>query len=82
LEIDHIDDWHKTYRTKLDAIAWLCAVHHTAKTNGGWRLEGPPCDRRWVPPGDAGRQPDAPGPEPPMAAGADERRVVGDASAA
>jgi hypothetical protein len=82
LEIDHIDDWHKTYRTKLDAMAWLCGVHHTAKTNGGWRLEGPPGERRWVGPGEAGVQPAGPGPDPPPA-GAEERQTLfGDPSAA
>jgi hypothetical protein len=81
LEIDHIEDWHKTFRTKLDAMAWLCRVHHTAKTNGGWRLEGPPGGRRWLP-GGASR-PDVPGPEPPRPAGeATGAAVKGEAVAA
>ncbi|HWH35915.1 MAG TPA: HNH endonuclease signature motif containing protein, partial [Acidimicrobiales bacterium] len=42
LEIDHIEGWTKTFRTKLDALAWLCRSHHLDKTHRGWRMEGPP----------------------------------------
>jgi hypothetical protein len=82
LEIDHIDDWHLSLRTKLDQLCWLCGGHLHDKTHRGWRLEGPPGDRRWVGSGQAGAQPAGPGPDPPPA-GAEERQTLfGDPSAA
>jgi hypothetical protein len=62
LEIDHIEDWALTFRTKLDRLAWHCKPHHHDKTHRGWRLEGPPGDRRWVPPPEAVPRRDSPGP--------------------
>lgn len=52
LEIDHIEEWRHTFRTKLDQLCWLCQRHHRDKTHRGWRLKGPPGDRRWLPPCD------------------------------
>jgi hypothetical protein len=40
LEIDHIEDWHLTWRTMLDSLVWLCRRHHLDKTHRGWRLDG------------------------------------------
>jgi hypothetical protein len=68
LQIDHIEDWHKTFHTKLDQLCWLCGGHHDDKTHRGWRLEGPPDDRRWVAPVEAVAPKGAPGPEPPTPA--------------
>ena len=48
LEIDHLDDWARTMRTKLDRLAWLCPQHHQQKTTQGHRLEGPVGNRRWT----------------------------------
>jgi hypothetical protein len=48
LEIDHVDDWVQTLRTKLDRLAWLCPHHHRLKTTKGQRLEGPVGNRRWL----------------------------------
>jgi hypothetical protein len=48
LEIDHIDEWCTTLRTKLDRLAWLCPHHHALKTRDGHRLEGPVGARRWL----------------------------------
>ncbi|MBA2438949.1 MAG: HNH endonuclease [Acidimicrobiia bacterium] len=81
LEIDHIEDWHKSFRTKLDQLAWHCGPHHKDKTYRGWRLEGPPGDRRWVPPEAVPRR-DAPGPEPPPAEDLGRPTLFGDPSAA
>ncbi len=67
LEIDHIEDWNMTHRTSLDCLCWLCRRHHLDKTHRGWRLQGPPGNRIWVPP-PGGASP--PGPDPP---GAGER---------
>ncbi len=50
LEIDHIDDWHDSFKTALEFLCWLCKRHHLDKTHRGWRLEGPAGDRRWVGP--------------------------------
>jgi hypothetical protein len=48
LEIDHVEDWALTLRTKLDRLAWLCPHHHRLKTTRGHRLEGPVGNRRWL----------------------------------
>jgi hypothetical protein len=68
LEIDHVDDWHRTLRTKLDRLAWLCPHHHALKTTKGHRLEGPVGHRRWLDHDGnlvAADDPDPP-PEPPL----------------
>ncbi len=77
LEIDHIDDWHRTWRTQLDRLAWLCRAHHRDKTHRGARLEWPPVDQRWVAPGSS------PGPDPPTGTGParDEPTLFGDPAA-
>ncbi len=69
LEIDHLTEWQHSFRTTLDQLAWLCRRHHGAKTHRGWRLEGPPGTRRWVPPGEGRASPEVPGPESPGEAG-------------
>ncbi len=83
LEIDHIHDWHSTFRTELARLCWLCRRHHLDKTHRGWRLEGPPGDRRWVTPV-ARRDPTRPGtrrrhdkhtPRPGTTAAPDRRRT-------
>ncbi|HET9442554.1 MAG TPA: DUF222 domain-containing protein [Acidimicrobiales bacterium] len=48
LEIDHVDEWCQTLRTKLDRLAWLCPHHHRLKTTKGHRLEGTVGHRRWL----------------------------------
>ncbi|MGI9119960.1 MAG: hypothetical protein ACR2G7_07560, partial [Acidimicrobiales bacterium] len=63
---DHIDDWHLTWRTQLDRLAWLCRAHHQDKTHRGWRLEGPPGDRQWT---TAASPASARGPDPPAHCG-------------
>ena len=50
LEIDHTIDWAISRQTRLDLLAWLCAYHHSAKTDRGYQLLGPPGARRWVHP--------------------------------
>ncbi len=51
---------HLTWRTMLDSLVWLCRRHHLDKTHRGWRLDGPPGERRWTrTPAPSG------GPEPP-----------------
>ena len=85
LEIDHIEDWAKTFRTELALLAWLCRRHHRDKTHKGWRLQGPPGSRRWVAPEKAASCSAAPGPEPPEppAAGSDNPGpLLGDPTAA
>jgi hypothetical protein len=84
LEIDHIDEWCKTFRTTLEALAWMCRPHHQDKTYRGWRLLGPPGRRRWVAGETSGREvpgPEPPGsePAPPDLAGAEEA-VAGEAT--
>ena len=83
LEIDHIEDWAKTFRSKLGSLCWLCRRHHRDKTHKGWRLEGRPTSRRWVAPEKAARPPDEPGSEPPgIAADRERPTLFGDPSAA
>jgi hypothetical protein len=82
LEIDHIDDWHLSFRTKLDQLCWLCGGHHHDKTHRGWRLEGPPGDRRWLPPGEAGAQRDERAPDPPTPESGEPPTRFADPSAA
>lgn len=83
LEIDHIEDWAKTFRTELGSLCWLCRLHHRDKTHKGWRLEGPPGSRRWVPPEEAASRSGGPGPASPAAAsGGEESRLFGDPPAA
>jgi hypothetical protein len=48
LEIDHIVPLAEGGDTSLDNLARLCRWHHAQKTHHGWRLDGPPGDRRWV----------------------------------
>ena len=67
LEIDHIEDWAKTFRTKLGSLCWLCTRHHRDKTHKGWRLQGQPGSRQWLLPEKAASRSEAPGPEPPAA---------------
>ncbi|MGH9185640.1 MAG: DUF222 domain-containing protein [Acidimicrobiales bacterium] len=50
LELDHITGWALTRRTALDDLAWQCPWHHHLKTHCGYRLEGPPGQRRWLGP--------------------------------
>jgi hypothetical protein len=50
LELDHISGWSITKRTALDDLAWECSHHHYLKTHCGYRLEGPPGNRRWINP--------------------------------
>lgn len=64
LEIDHIHDWHSSFRTELARLCWLCRRHHLDKTHRGWRLTGPPGDRRWIPPGTELAGPSAPRAQP------------------
>lgn len=84
LQIDHVLDWAYTRRTRVDELAWLCALHHQLKTEQGWRLEGPPGKRRWVAPEGAApaaasaragppRPPDRRPPAAPAAAAAEAR---------
>jgi hypothetical protein len=47
LEIDHLDEWHRSHRTKLDRLAWLCRHHHRLETTDGHRLGAPAGQRRW-----------------------------------
>jgi hypothetical protein len=32
LEIDHIEDWHDSFKTALELLCWLCRAHHLDKT--------------------------------------------------
>lgn len=50
LEIDHVTGWAITRTTRLDDLAWICQNHHSLKTDRGYRLCGPPSDRRWLAP--------------------------------
>jgi hypothetical protein len=50
LEIDHIDEFAAGGPTELDNLARYCSTCHDLKTYFGWRLEGPPGDRRFIPP--------------------------------
>jgi hypothetical protein len=58
LEIDHVDGWAATRRTKLSGLALLCHFHHHQKTYEGYRLEGEPGRWRWIPPPQAHAPPD------------------------
>lgn len=51
LEIHHLTGFAVTGDTRLDDLARLCGFDHYLATHHGYRLEGPPGDRRWVPPG-------------------------------
>lgn len=64
LEIDHVDGWAITRRTHIDQLDWLCHFHHGQKTTYSYRLDGPPGNRTWHPPG----QPLPPGSAPSGAA--------------
>ena len=66
LEIDHIAEWTKTYRTRVQDLCWLCRLHHHDKTHRGFRLEGPVGNRRWLAPGAEPAGHDPPG-DPPAA---------------
>ena len=50
LEIDHVDGWAITKRTRVEHLDWLCHFHHGQKTHKSYRLEGPPGKRTWHPP--------------------------------
>ncbi|HVL04201.1 MAG TPA: HNH endonuclease signature motif containing protein, partial [Acidimicrobiales bacterium] len=83
LEIDHIEDWAKAFRTEVALLAWLCRRHHRDKTHKGWRLLGSPGNRRWVLPEEAASRSDGTGREPPGTAADGERpRLFGDPTAA
>ena len=58
LEVDHVDGWAATRRTKLSGLALLCHFHHHQKTYEGYRLEGEPGRWRWIPPPQAHAPPD------------------------
>lgn len=51
-EIDHRQDWAKTYRTRLDALDRLCPHHHRLKTHHDWALVPGTGKRAFVPPDD------------------------------
>ena len=53
LEIDHVDGWAITRKTRVEHLDWLCHFHHGQKTHKSYRLEGPPGNRTWHPPGPA-----------------------------
>jgi hypothetical protein len=57
VEIDHRDDWRKTYRTRLEGLDPLCPHHHRLKTHHGWALVEGTGKRAMVPPDDP-RHPD------------------------
>lgn len=46
LQIDHVADWHLTFRTHIDHLARLCRHHHRLKTVGAATLERL-ADGRW-----------------------------------
>ncbi len=50
LEIDHDWELSRGGPTQLDNLQLLCTHHHRLKTAFGFRLLGPPGERRWVPP--------------------------------
>jgi hypothetical protein len=58
LEIDHDEPWALSKTTSVDDLNVLCRFHHHQKTHNGYRLTGPPGDRRWHPPAE-GEQPHA-----------------------
>jgi hypothetical protein len=49
LEIDHVRPWCETGVTRLGDLARLCVHDHALKT-AGWKLVGPPTERRLLPP--------------------------------
>jgi hypothetical protein len=54
LEIDHIVPLAEGGETKLEGLGRMCRWHHYLKTHCGYRLEGPPGERKWLgrdPPG-------------------------------
>lgn len=50
LERDHVVDFARGGPTNLENLQLLCSWHHRLKTRDGYRLEGPPGDRRWIGP--------------------------------
>lgn len=46
LQIDHVADWHLTFRTHIDRLARLCRHHHRLKTVGAATLQRL-ADGRW-----------------------------------
>ena len=58
LELDHDTPWADTHHTTLNELQWLCRHDHWLKTVKGYRLVGPPGNRRLIPP----HEPD---PDPP-----------------
>jgi hypothetical protein len=50
LEMDHVDEYSAGGPTSLDNLALFCPTCHDLKTYSGWRLTGPPGNRRFGPP--------------------------------
>ena len=50
LERDHTIDWHKTLRTIVKDLDWLCPLCHKKKTHHGWKLEPGTGPRRFLSP--------------------------------
>jgi hypothetical protein len=51
LEADHCEvDYGAGGPTTLSNLVRLCPAHHDMKTNGGWKIVGPPGQRTWVAP--------------------------------
>jgi Domain of unknown function (DUF222)/HNH endonuclease len=50
LEMDHVAEFAAGGPTELDNLALFCPTCHDLKTYFGWRLLGPPGNRRFVPP--------------------------------
>ena len=50
LQIDHDWELSRGGPTQLDNLQLLCTHHHRLKTAFGFRLLGPPGERRWIPP--------------------------------
>ena len=50
LENDHVREFALGGATSLENLARLCRWHHQQKTFRGYRLLGPPGERRWVAP--------------------------------
>jgi hypothetical protein len=62
LERDHWQvDYAKKGPTELDNLARLCPYHHHQRTHGGWELEGPPGQWKFV----KVAEPPPPGTSPP-----------------
>ncbi|MEY2451521.1 MAG: hypothetical protein QOD92_1095 [Acidimicrobiaceae bacterium] len=64
LEIHHMNQWAKTYKTSLRSLAWVCKHDHDQITYDGFELAGPPGDRMWISP-DGSIKHQRPPPDPP-----------------